>query len=359
MTATAPPSAGATAPGEDVILRVEHLVKTFPVTRGSFLRRTVGEVRAVDDVSFEIARGETLGLVGESGCGKSTTARCILRLVEPTSGRIWHTGGDDSRSTVDVTAAGPHELRRLRRAMQIVFQDPYAALNPRMRVGAIVAEPLVIHRIGTRAERRDRVRELLDVVGLDPEHAERYPHEFSGGQRQRIDIARALALNPSLLILDEPVSSLDVSIQAQILNLLRDLQERFGLSYLFIAHDLSIVRHVSERVAVMYLGRIVEMAPCDEIYTEALHPYTQALLSAVPIPSPALERRRRSALRGGPPSPSKAPCGCVFHHHRCPHAGAAAACAVEGPSLVEARPGHWVACHFAGPPQRAELAPTA
>jgi len=354
MTATLRAEAPSRLSG-DVLLRVDRLVKSFPITRGAFMRRQVGEVRAVDDVSFEIRRGETLGLVGESGCGKSTTARCILRLIEPTSGRIWYqpsAAGSDG-DLLEVTSAGRDELRKMRRGMQIVFQDPYAALNPRMRVEAIVAEPLVVHGIGTPRERRKRVHELLEIVGLSPEHAERYPHEFSGGQRQRIDIARALALNPSLLILDEPVSSLDVSIQAQILNLLRDLQDELQLTYLFIAHDLSIVRHFSNRVAVMHLGRIVEMADCDDLYREPLHPYTHALLSAVPIPSPRLERRRRRIVLGGDlPSPSDPPTGCTFHT-RCSRAQLPVPCSVDAPALLQAAPGHSVACHFAGPPAAA------
>jgi oligopeptide/dipeptide ABC transporter ATP-binding protein len=322
------------------------------------MRRRVGQVRAVDGLSFEIRRGETLGLVGESGCGKSTTARCILRLIEPSAGRISYQPAAVGRpgDTIEITAAGRDELRRLRRDMQIVFQDPYAALNPRMRVEAIVAEPLAVHGIGTPRERRNRVRKLLEIVGLSGEHADRYPHEFSGGQRQRIDIARALALNPALLILDEPVSSLDVSIQAQILNLLKDLQAEFQLTYLFIAHDLSIVRHFSDRVAVMHLGRIVEMTECDALYHEPLHPYTHALLSAVPIPSPALERqRRRIVLAGDPPSPSDPPPGCTFHT-RCPRAQLPVPCATDGPELLEKGGGHAVACHFAGPPAPAVLA---
>ena len=353
-------TAEAVAPPDlpsDVLLRVDGLSKSFPITRGAFRRRQVAAVHAVDDVSFEIRRGETLGLVGESGCGKSTTARCVLRLIEPSGGRVWYQPAAAGRdgAPIEITAARRAEMRQLRRGMQIVFQDPYAALNPKMRVEAIVAEPLVVHGIGTPRERRDRVRELLEVVGLSPDHADRYPHEFSGGQRQRIDIARALALNPSLLILDEPVSSLDVSIQAQILNLLRDLQERFGLSYLFIAHDLSIVRHFSNRVAVMYLGRIVEMAECDELFREPLHPYTHALLSAVPVPNPRLERaRRRIVLAGELPSAAEPPSGCTFHT-RCPRAQLPAPCATEVPRLLEATPRHWVACHFAGPPSPAVL----
>ncbi|MBI2778102.1 MAG: ABC transporter ATP-binding protein [Chloroflexi bacterium] len=336
--------------GPDVLLRVDRLTKTFPITRGLFLRRQVGAVQAVAGISFSIRRGETLGLVGESGSGKSTTARCILRLVEPSSGNVWYRS-DPADEPIDVASSGAARLRRLRREMQIVFQDPYASLDPRMRVEAIVAEPLAVHRIGSRNDRRDRVRELLEVVGLQREHADRFPHEFSGGQRQRIGVARALALNPSLLILDEPVSSLDVSIQAQILNLLLDLQQRLALTYLFIAHDLSVVRHISSRVAVMYLGRIVEMADCDAIFNDPLHPYTHALLSAVPVPDPRLERqRRRVVIRGDLPSAANPPSGCAFHT-RCPLAQVPSPCATDAPDLVEVSPGHWVACHFPGPPR--------
>jgi len=347
-TAFAAPSAAERV--DDAILRVERLTKEFPITSGLVRRRRIGAVQAVADVSFEIRRGETLGLVGESGCGKSTTARCILRLVEPTSGRVSYRP-HAATAPVDVTAADGPSLRRLRREMQIVFQDPYASLDPRMRVEKIVAEPLVVQGVGTPRDRRDRVRELLEVVGLNREHAGRFPHEFSGGQRQRIDIARALALNPSLLVLDEPVSSLDVSIQAQILNLLRDLQHRFGLSYLFIAHDLSVVRHISDRVAVMYLGRIVELADCETLFREPLHPYTHALLSAVPVPDPILERRRpRVVIRGELPSAADPPPGCAFHT-RCPLAQLPDPCASDSPALRQVRPGHWVACHFPGPPR--------
>ena len=343
---------------DDAILHVEHLTKEFPITSGLVRRRRIGAVQAVADVSFAIGRGETLGLVGESGCGKSTTARCILRLVEPTAGRITYRP-HGAPTPVDVTAADDTSLRRLRREMQIVFQDPYASLDPRMRVEKIIAEPLVVQGVGTARERRDRVLELLEVVGLDRDHAGRFPHEFSGGQRQRIDIARALALNPSLLVLDEPVSSLDVSIQAQILNLLRNLQQRFGLSYLFIAHDLSVVRHISDRVAVMYLGRIVEMAGCETLFREPLHPYTHALLSAVPVPDPILERRRpRVGIRGELPSAADPPPGCAFHT-RCPLAQLPHPCASEPPALREVRPGHWVACHFPGPPRLAPHPPAA
>ena len=297
----------------DVLLSVRDLVKSFPVRRG-LLRRHAGDVQAVAGVSFDVRRGETLGLVGESGCGKSTTARCVVRLIEPTSGRVLFRSpgaSGDSTELIDVLASDQSELRRLRRQMQVVFQDPFASLDPRQSIERIVGEPLVVHGIGDARERRERVHKLLDLVGLQPEHALRYPHEFSGGQRQRIGIARALALNPSLLVLDEPVSSLDVSIRAQILNLLDDLQDRLGLTYLFIAHDLAIIRHLSDRVAVMYLGKVVELADRDAIYARPLHPYTRALLSAVPIPDPAIERaRQRTMLQGDLPSPMNPPAGC-------------------------------------------------
>ncbi|HHC07783.1 MAG TPA: dipeptide ABC transporter ATP-binding protein [Actinobacteria bacterium] len=327
---------------ENVILRVNHLVKEFPITRGVFFKKQIGSVKAVSDISFEIRRGETLGLVGESGCGKSTTARCVLRLLEPTSGEVlFRTNGE----VVDIAGAEGDTLRRIRREMQIVFQDPYASLNPRMTVASIVAEPLVVHGIGTKQERTDRVKELLSVVGLSPEHANRYPHEFSGGQRQRIGVARALALNPSFMVLDEPVSALDVSIQAQVLNLLEDLQEEFGLTYLFIAHDLSVVRHISDRVAVMYLGKIAELADRDALYERPMHPYSHALLSAVPIPDPDVEaRRKRILLEGDIPSPANPPQGCRFHT-RCPKKQEGV-CDVEVPELRELEPDHWVACHF-------------
>jgi oligopeptide transport system ATP-binding protein len=318
------------------ILGVEHLSMYFPV-RSGILQRRVGWVQAVDDVSFTIARGETLGLVGESGCGKTTAGRAILQLYKPTGGSVWFQGRD-------LTKVGPGELRRLRRQMQMVFQDPYASLNARLTVGSIIAEPLEIHGIGTRRERDARVHELLSIVGLDAAMAGRFPHEFSGGQRQRIGIARALALNPSLIVCDEPISALDVSIQAQVVNLLQDLQERYRLTYLFIAHDLSVVRHLSDRIAVMYLGKIVELAGRDTLYDRPLHPYSMALLSAVPIPDPRTERRRRRMiLTGDVPSPVNPPTGCRFHT-RCPFAQEI--CRVEEPALVEVRPGHRVACHF-------------
>ena len=320
------------------LLEVRQLVKEFHVRTG-LLGGTAGVVRAVDGVSFTIRRGETLGLVGESGCGKTTTGRCILQLERPTSGAILFEGRD-------LTALDETALRAFRRRIQVIFQDPYSSLNPRMTVGQILAEPLGVHGIvPDRHARAARVQDLLRHVGLLPQHAHRYPHQLSGGQRQRVGIARALAMEPALIICDEPVSALDVSIQAQIINLLEDLQAEFGLTYLFIAHDLSVVRHISDRVAVMYLGRIVELADRKSLYDEPLHPYTRALLSAVPIPDPELEAsRERTVLRGEVPSPLHPPSGCVFHP-RCPVA--VARCREEVPELREIKPGHWAACFLA------------
>ncbi|TMA12609.1 MAG: ATP-binding cassette domain-containing protein [Deltaproteobacteria bacterium] len=318
------------------IVEVRGLKKYFPVFSGLFTQRVVGWVKAVDDVSFSIRRGETLGLVGESGCGKTTTGRCILQLERVTEGEILFEGQD-------LTRLGDAELRLLRRHMQIVFQDPYSSLNPRMTIGQIIGEPIWVHRLlRDRGECRDRVEELLTLVGLNPLMAQRYPHELSGGQRQRVGIARALALEARFVVCDEPVSALDVSIQAQIINLLEELQGRFSLTYLFIAHDLSVVRHISDRIVVMYLGRVAEIADRVELYESPLHPYTQALLSAVPVPDPAVEaQRERVVLKGEVPSPMNPPSGCVFHP-RCPIA--VEECGQIVPQLREIRPDHWVAC---------------
>jgi oligopeptide transport system ATP-binding protein len=322
----------------DALLEVRNLVKHFRIGGGLFGGRP-GLVRAVDGVSFTIQRGETLGLVGESGCGKTTTGRCILQLERPTSGEVRFEGRE-------LTTLGPAQLRAVRRRIQVIFQDPYSSLNPRMTVGQIIGEPIAVHGIVTSAAaRRDRVRDLLQRVGLSPKHDSRYPHELSGGQRQRVGIARALAVEPALIICDEPVSALDVSIQAQIINLLEDLQAEFGLTYLFIAHDLAVVRHISDRVAVMYLGKIVEISDRKTLYDDPLHPYTRALLSAVPIPDPALEaERERVVLRGEVPSPLNPPSGCVFHP-RCPIA--VEQCPLVVPELREVKPGHWAACLLA------------
>jgi oligopeptide transport system ATP-binding protein len=320
------------------LLKVKDLVKQFPI-KGGILGRTVDKVHAVDGVSFELQPGETLGVVGESGCGKSTTGRCILRLIEPTSGEVWFNGKN-------VTTAGKEELRALARDMQIIFQDPYASLNPRMTVGAIIGEALTIHKLTkTKADYDARIVQLLETVGLSADHMRRYPHEFSGGQRQRIGIARALAVDPKLIVCDEAVSALDVSIQAQVINLLEDLRSQFSLTYVFIAHDLSVVEHISHRVAVMYLGRIVEIAPAKLLYTNPLHPYTEALLSAVPIPDPTV-KRKRIPLQGDVPSPIHPPSGCHFHT-RCPIAQKGL-CDREKPELKQTAEGHWVACHLRG-----------
>jgi oligopeptide transport system ATP-binding protein len=322
------------------LIQVRHLKKYFPITRGIVVQRHVGDIKAVDDVSFDIYKGETLGLVGETGCGKTTVGRTMLRLYEPTDGQVLF-------DEVDLATLPGDKLRHMRRRMQMIFQDPYASLNPRMTVGGIVAEPLEVHAVAHGKEKQERVQQLLGLVGLNPYFVNRYPHEFSGGQRQRIGIARALALNPDLIICDEPISSLDVSIQAQVVNLLEELQGHMELTYLFIAHDLSMVRHISDRMAVMYLGKIVELTGRDEIYLNPLHPYTQALMSAVPVPDPVLEeKRQRIILEGDIPSPASPPEGCNFNT-RCPVA--IDVCFETEPDFIEVRPGHFCACHLVEP----------
>jgi oligopeptide transport system ATP-binding protein len=324
----------------DVLVRVEGLKKYFPITRGIVFSRHVGDIKAVDDISFQIYRGETLGLVGESGCGKTTAGRTIVQLYRPTAGHVYY--GDENLAQLSGSA-----LRHMRRKVQMIFQDPYASLNPRMTVGAIIGEPLEIHRVASGKAMRERVEELLELVGLNPYFSNRYPHEFSGGQRQRIGVARALALDPEFIVCDEPISALDVSIQAQVVNLLEELQDRLGLTYLFIAHDLSMVRHISDRVAVMYLGKIVELSDRDTLHNNPLHPYTQALLSAVPIPDPVVEeKRQRIILEGDVPSPANPPQGCNFNT-RCPMV--IDVCRELDPAFVEIAPGHYCACHRVQP----------
>jgi oligopeptide transport system ATP-binding protein len=320
----------------EILLEVNNLKMYFPVTSGIIFQRAVAHIKAVDDLSFFVRRGETLGLVGESGCGKTTTGRCILQLYKPTGGQILFEGRD-------LNALSTRQMRQMRRQMQVIFQDPFSSLNPRMTAGNIIGEPLIVHGlVKSKAEYRDRVSELLRNVGLNPYMADRFPHEFSGGQRQRIGVARALSVDPTFIVCDEPVSALDVSIQAQIINLLEDLQEQFNLTYLFIAHDLSVVRHISDRVAVMYLGRMVEIADRNEIYRNPLHPYTKALLSAVPIPDPVIDsQRERIILTGEVPSPLNPPSGCVFHP-RCPIA--IDDCSQTIPELREVEPDHWASC---------------
>ena len=337
MATQAPEQANADVKDQEVLLDVKNLFMHFPLTQGIIFQRKVGAVRAVDGVSFSVRKGETLGLVGESGCGKSTTGRAILQLYKPTSGEVLYQGRD-------LTKLDSGEMRKMRRHLQMIFQDPYASLNPRMTVGSIISEPMQIHNLVAREERNRRVQELLETVGLNPYFANRYPHEFSGGQRQRIGVARALAASPDFIVADKPVSALDVSIQAQIVNLMEDLQSQFNLTYLFIAHDLSVVKHISDRIAVMYLGKIVELADRAALYEDPLHPYTKALLSAVPIPDPVVERRReRIILTGDVPSPINPPSGCHFHT-RCPYA--MPVCREIDPLVSDQGNGHFVACHL-------------
>jgi oligopeptide transport system ATP-binding protein len=318
----------------EILLKVERLKKYFPIKGGVFGKR-IGEVKAVDDISFIVKKGETLGLVGESGCGKSTTGRMLMRLIEPTEGQIYFDGKD-------LTSLSNREMRKIRKEMQMVFQDPFASLNPRHTVEKILEEPLIVHGIGDAKERKQRVKEMLEIVGLSSYHAKRYPHQFSGGQRQRIGIARALMTKPKLIIGDEPVSALDVSIQSQVLNLLEDLQKEFGLTYVFIAHDLGVVRHISDRVGVMYLGRLVEITDSEKLYENPLHPYSKALLSAVPIPDPTV-KKDRPLLTGDIPSPANPPQGCAFHT-RCKEC--MEVCKIVRPELKEIQPGHFAACHL-------------
>ena len=327
---------GNTSTQENVLVEVNNLKMHFPVTSGLLFQREVAQVKAVDDISFSIQKGETLGLVGESGCGKTTAGRCILQLYKPTAGEVIFEG-------TDLTKLGGRQMRHMRRQMQIIFQDPFSSLNPRMTAGDIIGEPLVVHGLVKNGEqKREKVRELLENVGLHPYMADRFPHEFSGGQRQRIGVARALSVDPKLIVCDEPVSALDVSIQAQVINLLEDLQKQYDLTFLFIAHDLSVVRHISDRVAVMYLGKIVEIADRNEIYQNPLHPYTKALLSAVPIPDPVVDaQRERIILSGEVPSPLNPPSGCVFHP-RCPNPTKECSEGSVEMGLIEAEPGHWV-----------------
>jgi oligopeptide transport system ATP-binding protein len=342
----ATPTNGNSRPKGNILVKIQDLKMYFPITRGIIFQRRIGDIKAVDGISFDIRRGETLGLVGESGCGKSTTGRAILQLHRPTAGSVAFEGQE-------LTTMKGEGMRKMRRHMQMIFQDPYASLNPRMTVGNIISEPLEVHNILSGKARRERVKELLEVVGLNPYFINRYPHEFSGGQRQRIGIARALAVQPDFIVADEPISALDVSIQAQIINLMQDLQEQYGLTYLFIAHDLAVVRHISNRIAVMYLGKVAELADRDRLYQNPLHPYTQALLSAIPIPDPFAEEeraKRRVILQGDVPSPANPPIGCNFCT-RCPAKSRVLKekgidCDVVEPEFREIEPGHWAACHL-------------